>query len=179
MQFPHLTRLQGDLLSALGDLFNSIAGIGVRLHTTLLGSLHALLCLLGRALSLFTLLVGFASRSFGLLLGLLLLQLLTTEKLAPLLLLLGLDGLEQVGGFADLVVAGDGVRLPLVGNDEELTLKLREDCAGGGGEVGGNGRGQEVDVVDREVDDSIAALTLVGEEVVVESVLLEEAVAER
>ena len=120
----HLARLQGDLLSALGDFFDSVAGIGVGLHTTLLSSLHTLLCLLGRALGLFALLVGLASRGLGLLLGLLLLQLLAAEELAPLLLLLGLDGLEQVGGLADLVVARDGVGLPLIGDDEELTLKL-------------------------------------------------------
>ena len=76
------------------------------------------------------------------------------------------------------MAAGDGVGFPVVGDDEQLALELGEDGAGGGGEVGRDCGGEQVDVVDGDVDDGVAALALVGEEAVVELVLLEEAVAE-
>lgn len=76
------------------------------------------------------------------------------------------------------MVGRDGVGLPLVGDDEQLALQLGEDGTRGGGQVGRNGGGQKVHVVDGEVDDGVAALALVGEQVVIQLVLLKEAVAE-
>jgi hypothetical protein len=50
---------------------------------------------------------------------------------APFLLLLGLDLREEVGGLADLVADRERLRLPVIGDDEELGVQLTKDVLGG------------------------------------------------
>lgn len=109
-----------------------------------------------------------------------LLQLLTTIRITPLLQLGSGDDGEQWRRGTELLVSGDDVEVEDVGDGwGRRQTELFEDGLGNGGHVRGNDTGENVDVVDGDVDDSVAALRLIGEQLVVETVLLEELVAER
>jgi hypothetical protein len=47
------------------------------------------------------------------------------------LFLLGLNLREEVGGLANLVADRERLRLPVIGDDEELGVELAEDVLGG------------------------------------------------
>jgi hypothetical protein len=94
-----------------------------------LGSLNTLsIGLLG----LFPLLLCLLRSSFPCLLILRLARFFSTKLLAPFLLFLGLDLREQITGRSDLVPDWQRPCLPIVRNDEELSIELRED---GGGSI--------------------------------------------
>jgi hypothetical protein len=93
------------ILSLLGTLYT--LGVG------LLRLLPLLFCLL--------------SGRFPRLLVLCLARLLSAKLFAPLLLFLGLDLREQIAGSADFVGNWQRACLPVVGDDEELGVELRED----------------------------------------------------
>jgi hypothetical protein len=123
---PALRSLQRNLLNAARNLLDS--RLLRRPVLALLGGLDALASSLFRLLAL---LLGLLRRRFLRLLFLGLARLLAAKLLAPLLLLLGLDLREEVARFADLVVDGQRARLPVVGDDKELGVELREDVGGG------------------------------------------------
>jgi hypothetical protein len=120
--------LQTHLLDAPRDLF--FRRLRRRAVLALFGTLNALGVGL---LRLFPLLLSLLFGSFPCLLVFCLARLFSAKLLAPLLLFLSLDLREQIAGGADLV--GDWKRacLPVIGDDEELGVELRED---GGGSIG-------------------------------------------
>jgi hypothetical protein len=127
---PALRSLQRNLLNAARNLLDSRL-----LRRPVLALLRGLDALASGLFRLLALLLGLLRRRFFRLLFLGLARLLAAKLLAPLLLLLGLDLREEVARFADLVVDGQRARLPVIRDDEELGVELREDVGGGFGPV--------------------------------------------
>lgn len=104
---------------------------------------------------------------------------LATERILPLFDLVGGDQGEEVLRGAELVAGLDSINDPGVG-DERLGLnaELLKNGGGGVGEVGGDQGGEEVDLVQSKTDNCGAAVGLLGKQLVVELVVLEQLVAE-
>jgi hypothetical protein len=117
-----LRSLQTDLLHSSTDLL--FCRLRRRPIRSLFRSFDTLICSTSDLLRLLTLLLRLLSRSLIRLLFFGLACLLTTERLAPLLLLLWLDLTEEVPGDADLVTDREGSGFPCVWDDEELGIKL-------------------------------------------------------
>lgn len=156
---------------------------------SLLGSLllgQSLLLLLGLLLLLLLLPLQLLGSGLLGLDSLLLAELLTTVGLAPLLQLGSGDLGEQKLGGADGLAGLEDIRVPGVGDDNgnvgltlgSLEANLAEDRLGGAGHVRGQDTSNEVEKVEGKVDDSVAALGLLGKKLVAELVVLEQLVTD-
>ena len=128
LRFLHKTitlrRLKADLLYT--PRYFLFCGLYCRPVLSLLSSLDSLVTT-SSLLSLLALLLGLLSRRLLGLFFLCLAGLFTSELLSPFLLLFGLDLTEEVTGSTDLVANGQRTCLPIVWDDKEFCVKLRED----------------------------------------------------